>query len=67
MPNDSIDHRSQGFVLGTGAGVAVDVSSDLYVSLEGGYQWGFQEVRKSNGVELSTSYVHVGLGVGRRF
>jgi hypothetical protein len=62
----ALENYPRGFSVGAGAGVNLDVSKSTFVSLEGGYQMGFQEFQDAD-VELSTDYLHVGLGVGTRF
>jgi hypothetical protein len=59
---------SKGVVLAFGAGVAVDMSSRLFVSLSGGYQVGFQKLPAQDlNHDARSTYVRVALGVGMRF
>ena len=62
----TLENYPRGFSIGAGAGVNLDVSNDTFVSLEGGYQMGFQKFQEED-FELRTDYLHVGVGVGTRF
>lgn len=71
---------AKGFVLAFDAGVIVDLSDRMFVSLGGGYQWGFQsrtdvsrtmmdgmEIVRKVKTDVKTSYYRGALGVGVRF
>jgi hypothetical protein len=62
----TLENYPRGFSVGAGAGVNLDVTKNAFVSLEGGYQMGFQKFQDAD-IDLTTDYLHVGLGVGTRF
>lgn len=58
----------KGFVLGFGAGLAIDVSSRLFATLGAGYQLGFQR-RSGEGIEsgeAKTRFLRVAMSLGFR-
>ncbi|HXU06843.1 MAG TPA: hypothetical protein VN903_38080 [Polyangia bacterium] len=71
----------KGFVFGFDVGVIMNMTDRAFVSLGGGYQWGFQSrtdkavIKDENGVEMTykvttnvrPDYYRVSLGVGARF
>jgi len=71
---------AKGFVVACGLGVIMDLSDRMFVTLGGGYQWGFQsrsdtsrtqmdgmEVTRKVQTDVKFSYYRVALGVGARF
>ena len=62
----------EGFVVGFGGGATYDVSPDLFVSAEVGYQLGFQGFSAETPIgkidaDTKTNFLNVGLGLGTRF
>jgi len=62
----------EGFVLGFGGGATYDVSPNLYVSAEVGYQLGFQGFSADTPIgtvdaDTKTNFLDIGIGVGTRF
>jgi hypothetical protein len=57
-----------GFVVGFGAGVAMDMTDRFFVNIGAGYQIGFQKWKAgANTFDTSTRYLRVALGGGVRF
>ncbi|MCK6544595.1 porin family protein [Myxococcota bacterium] len=56
-----------GFVLAVGAGASYDVGRRMYLSLDLGYQAGFQSLEDAGRTaEVTTSFLTLGLGLGFR-
>jgi hypothetical protein len=63
------DDNSGGFAIGFGGGAAYDLTPNLYVNAEVGYQVAYfsQDDSSGNTVGLDFGYLHLGLGGGTRF
>ena len=62
------DINSTGPAIGFGAGASYDVSSDLFVNAELGYQIAFVSAEsEGTTVDVDVSYLHLGIGGGTRF
>lgn len=59
------DHPYDGWALGGSAGATYDLSPDLFVGGEIGYQVAYNAVNPRDKWQLS--YAHIGLGAGTRF
>ena len=54
---------AKGLVVGLHAGAMYDVTSNLFLNGQIGYQLGFQKV---SDVDLKSNFLQIGLGVGKR-
>jgi outer membrane protein with beta-barrel domain len=62
---DNDDENPKGFALGFGAGAAYAITDRAFVTGELGYQLGFQALKiQGTSLDLTTDYLHLGVGVG---
>jgi opacity protein-like surface antigen len=72
LVDDARGPFSKGYAVGGAAGITLDAPSQVFISVEVGYQYSFtrthEQIDKDAFVtDLELSYFHIGVGVGRRF
>ncbi len=68
LPTGAKIDNPSGFVLALGAGASFDVSPDVFLAAEIGYQFGFQgSTFQGRDIDFSSDLLHIGIGGGTRF
>jgi hypothetical protein len=68
MPSDFPADDPSGLVVAFGAGASVDVTPQVFLTGEIGYQVGFQSTSfQGTDVDVTTDFLHLGVGAGTRF